>query len=150
MPLTVLQPKHYFCVGMYIPHNYKQKYSKVLEYFSSTSPKSEYLLKYRKISKMVLEYRWYSSTTELYSSSSLLECLPLLAQGNNFSTACCIIAFVLETFKLMVTLICDVVFHESFCSFFLKVNFVLFFVTWYVNTKVLNMICSRSFFLYSN
>ena len=43
-------------------HNYNQKYSKVLEYFSSTSPKSEYLLKYRKISKngtrvpLVLEY----------------------------------------------------------------------------------------------
>ena len=70
-----------------------------------------------------------------------------LRQRNNVSTACYIIAFVLETFKLMVTL-SDVIFHESFCSFFLKVNFFLFFVTWYLIAKVLKLICSRSLYLY--
>ena len=58
-------------------HNYNQKYSKVLEYFSSTSPKSEYLLKYRKISKngtrvpLVLEYHGTLSFTNVNSEMSI-------------------------------------------------------------------------------
>ena len=91
-----------------------------------------------------MQIHWWSEICVVHLSFSS-NFFHFLQQGNNVSNACCIIAFVLETFKSMVTLICDDVFHDGFCSFFLKDNFFVLFFSWYLIAKVLKMIGSRSF-----